>query len=132
MAVRVSRRKLAAHAAGELSRGNMAVLSELAAFLIESRRTHEADLLAHDIETELAHRGTVVATVASAQPLTDVTRQEVTSVITRRYKDATVHLNEIIDPSLIGGVVIRTPQEEMDASIKSALSRLKASNIKEN
>lgn len=132
MAVRVSRRKLAIRTADQLLAGNTTALFELAAFLIESRRTHEADLLVHDIESELATRGTVVATVTSAQPLTDVTRSQVKSVITARYNDATVHLHEIVDPSVLGGVIIRTPQEEMNASIKNALSQLKAINIKEN
>lgn len=132
MAVRVSRRKLASHVAEQLHRGASSAIPELAAFLVDNGRTHEADLLVRDIEVELAKRGTVVATVTSAQPLTDQARSDVSAVIRERYgADADVRLKEIVDPTILGGVKISTPREELDASVRRALTNLKASNIKE-
>ena len=86
----VSRRKLAKYAAEQLLAGNDAVLEEIAGFLIYEKHEREVELLARDIEVELAERGTVVATVESATPLDDVVRQEVKGLLSSaaRHRDA--------------------------------------------
>jgi len=73
----VSRRKLAKYAAEQLLAGNDAVLEEIAGFLIYEKHEREVELLARDIEAELAERGTVVATVESATPLDEATKDAV-------------------------------------------------------
>lgn len=74
---RTLRRKLAQHAAERLLKGDAAVIDELAALIIAERREREIDLLVQDIEAELAERGTVVATVESATPLDEVTKDAI-------------------------------------------------------
>ena len=73
----VSRRKLAKYAAEQLLAGNDAVLEEIAGFLIYEKHEREVELLARDIEVELAERGTVVATVESATPLGEATKDAI-------------------------------------------------------
>ncbi len=73
----VSRRKLAKYAAEQLLAGNDAVLEEIAGFLIYEKHEREVELLARDIEVELAERGTIVATVESATPLDEVTKDAI-------------------------------------------------------
>ena len=73
----VSRRKLAKYAAEQLLAGNDAVLEEIAGFLIYEKHEREVELLARDIEVELAERGTVVATVESATPLDEATKDAI-------------------------------------------------------
>ena len=132
MAVRVSRRKLAEHVAEQLAGGSKTALQELAAFLVDTGRTREVDMIVRDIEQSMAERGTVVVTVESAQVLTSSARKRVEDVVQARYDDTvTVSLREVVNPDLLGGVVIRTPREEMDASVRRALANLKATNIKE-
>ena len=70
----VSRRKLAKYAAEQLLAGNDAVLEEIAGFLVHEKHEREVELLARDIEVELAERGTVVATVESATSLDEATK----------------------------------------------------------
>ena len=70
----VSRRKLAKYAAEQLLAGNDAVLEEIAGFLIYEKHEREVELLARDIEVELAERGTIVATVESARALDEMTK----------------------------------------------------------
>lgn len=86
----VSRRKLAKYAAEQLLAGNDAVLEEIAGFLIYEKHEREVELLARDIEVELAERGTVVATVESATPLDEAARQEVEGLLSSaaRHRDA--------------------------------------------
>ena len=73
----VSRRKLAKYAAEQILAGNDAVLEEIAGFLIYEKHEREVELLARDIEVELAERGTVVATVESATPLDEATKDAI-------------------------------------------------------
>ena len=70
----VSRRKLAKYAAEQLLAGNDAALEEIAGFLIYEKHEREVELLARDIEVELAERGTVVATVESTRALDEATK----------------------------------------------------------
>ena len=73
----VSRRKLAKYAAEQILAGNDAVLEEIAGFLIYEKHEREVELLARDIEVELAECGTVVATVESATPLDEATKDAI-------------------------------------------------------
>ena len=73
----VSRRKLAKYAAEQLLAGNDAVLEEIAGFLIYEKHEREVELLARDIEVELAERGTIVATVESARALDAATKDAI-------------------------------------------------------
>lgn len=132
MSIKISRRKLAEHTASRIIAGTPGAVDELAAYLVESRRTSEADLLVRDIEDHLAALGTVIVTAVSAEALSEKARRDVEQLVLEQYPDATVRLRERVDPSLIGGIIIRTPREELDASIRTALTRLKASNMKEN
>ena len=86
----VSRRKLAKYAAEQILAGNDAVLEEIAGFLIYEKYEREVELLARDIEVELAERGTVVATVESARALDAAARQEVEGLLSSaaRHRDA--------------------------------------------
>ena len=77
----VSRRKLAKYAAEQLLAGNDAVLEEIAGFLIYEKHEREVELLARDIEVELAERGTVVATVERARALDEATKGAVKKLL---------------------------------------------------
>ncbi|MDO4773684.1 MAG: F0F1 ATP synthase subunit delta [Candidatus Saccharibacteria bacterium] len=127
MAVRVSRRKLAMHAADRLVQGDAAVLDEVAALLKTEKRARDIDLLVAAIEAELAARGVVVAIVESARALTGEARAAVTELVAADA-DATVQLREVVRPELIGGVKITTPTAVLDMTIAKKLNDLRANN----
>lgn len=77
----VSRRKLAKYAAEQILAGNDAVLEEIAGFLVHEKHEREVELLARDIEVELAERGTIVATVESATPLDEATKDAIRKLL---------------------------------------------------
>jgi len=122
MAERISRRKLADYIVDRVERGDGigAVVEELAAYLIDTRRTREAMLIVRSIEDELAARGTVVAHVQSARPLNN----EMKEAIQRLLNASTVHLNEEVDPALIGGIRIEAPGKRLDATVKRKILAL--------
>jgi len=68
-------------------------------------------------------RGVVVATVVSAHPLTDVQRGQLSArLIEAGY--GTVNIQDSVDPSLLGGLVVRIGARLYDTSLKSRLQRL--------
>jgi len=70
-----------------------------------------------------AQRGEVVAEVVSAAPLTDLQRQALFARLTESgYGNA--KLQEKVDPSLLGGLVLKIGPKLYDTSLKSRLNRL--------
>ena len=68
-------------------------------------------------------RGVVVASVATAHPLTPVQREQLRArLIETGYGN--VNLQETVDPSLLGGLVVRIGARLYDTSLKSRLQRL--------
>lgn len=127
MSARVSRRKIALYVTQQLLEGakQKAVMREVAAFLVETRRTRELDLVIRDIEGELAAHGIVVADVLSAYPLADELKKEVARLV--GAKD--LQLRETIDPSVLGGMRVSVPGKRFDGTIRHKLEALKAKQI---
>lgn len=124
----ISRRVLARTIAGKLL-GNPSRQSHwmqvLAAYLVDQRREAEAELIINDIERELFRQdGQLTVTVTSARPLTADIRASLTKLLTAQTKAKKVHLTENTDAGLIGGLIARTPDAELDASIRTKLNRL--------
>ena len=73
-----------------------------------------------------AKRGEVIATVASAHPLSDLQRVQLRGRLTEAGY-GTVRLDEHIDPSLLGGLTLKIGPKLYDTSLKSRLQRLQYS-----
>ena len=129
MASRLSRRVMTQYVAGQLLDGNQAVIAQLAAYLIETRRTNEADLVVADIETELMQAGLVIADITSARELTDDLRDVMTAYVQKVSGAHEVQVRTNVDPLLIGGVRVRTPDAEYDASVRRQLKKIQAMKV---
>lgn len=129
----VSRRKLAKYAAEQILAGNDAVLEEIAGLLIYEKHEREIDLLVRDIEAELAECGEIVASVESARALDDSTRRKIeqflATVASGKNSKPKVSLRESIDPTLIGGLKLRTPTAILDVTVLKKLNDLRAKKI---
>jgi F-type H+-transporting ATPase subunit delta len=127
MAARLSRRKIAAHVADSLIDGKKAgdIMRTVAAYLVDTRRTRELELLVRDIETALSERGVIVADIASAHPLSAALRQEVAKMVGGK----SVQLRETIDPTLLGGIRIDTPGKRFDGTVRRKLTALRAKQL---
>ncbi|MCK9522509.1 MAG: F0F1 ATP synthase subunit delta [Proteobacteria bacterium] len=124
-----SRRQLANYVADQLLAGRSAVIDELAAYLVETRRIKEADTLVMSIESALLTRGVLVAEVSSTRPLSDSTRTLIASKLRQAFQTQKLHLRERTDPSLLGGILVRTADHEMDGTLRHALNQLKALKV---
>jgi F0F1-type ATP synthase delta subunit len=124
----LSRRQLAAYAADQLL-GNKrlsVIVKELAAVLVNTRRTNQAELLASDIAWELERRGEVAnATVTTAHDLSEQLRKEISSFIKKSAKVEQVIINESIDESVIGGVRIDTAAHSWDKTLGRKLTEIR-------
>ena len=121
---KLSRRKLAQYAASRALDGKLPanVLRDLAAYLVENKRVRELELVVRSIEEELADRGIMVANVTTARPISDDLRQAVAKTLSAKH----VYLREIVDPSVVGGVRIDTPNARLDSTIKRKLMLLRS------
>jgi F-type H+-transporting ATPase subunit delta len=67
----------------------------------------------------------VTAHVISAIPLTEQQEQRLKEQLSRRT-DRTVDLETRVDPSIIGGLIVRVGDELIDASVAGRLRRIEA------
>lgn len=124
----LSRRKLALYAADRLGRGDAqgVVMKDLAAYLVDSGRVREAELIVRDIEAALARAGSVYATTTAARALSDDSKKQLTDFIKQQTGATKVSFKEQIDASLIGGVKLEYPGHQLDMSVKAKLDKLTA------
>ncbi|TWT93702.1 ATP synthase F1 subunit delta [Neorhodopirellula pilleata] len=67
--------------------------------------------------------GRLLAEVRTAVPLTDSLRSEVTDQLGQRFGKQ-VRLHEVVDPALIGGMVVRVGDTVFDSSVASRLDKI--------
>jgi len=100
-------------------------VARLLALLVERRRVALLPRVA-DAYRRLLYdrRGIVEAEVASAAPLTDGERDALRGHL-ERLAGRRVELRERLDPSLLGGLVVRIGDRLYDASVRGRLERLR-------
>ena len=123
---KISRRQIASYVASALLEGKSEVVQQLAAYLVAERRTSEAEMLVRDIEKSLEEHGTVVAHLESAHELDVSQRQAVESLLKNHFDASQVFVDTTIDKDLLGGVVVSTASNQLDASLRRNINRLKA------
>jgi F-type H+-transporting ATPase subunit delta len=74
-------------------------------------------------ELALGHRGETTADVTSAHPLNDQQLAELKAKLRARV-GREVGINAAVDPSLLGGIVVRLGSQMIDASIRTKLNTL--------
>jgi len=100
-------------------------LSNFLMLLVDKRRIN---LLAEICEKYLAQlrklNNVVLAEVTSVQQLSQEQLQSVTEKVKEISGATSVELKTIIDPTLLGGVIIKVGSQVIDASLKAQLRRL--------
>lgn len=124
----VSRRTLARIVASRLSEegaDGKRIMLELAAYLVQKRKVDDADLIINDVAEELYRQtGRLVVEVTSAHTLTDDARQRLRDYLYAETGATSVELHELVDESLIGGLIAKTPGSELDVSVRNTLRQL--------
>lgn len=127
MARRLSRRALAEYAAATIERGDDAarVVKQLAAHLIENKRTKEADLIVRDIEQQLSDRGVVVGQAVSAFTLSSSLQAAIEQDIKKQTGARQISLVYKTDPDVLGGYSVNLPGKRLDRTVRTHLTNLK-------
>jgi F-type H+-transporting ATPase subunit delta len=81
-------------------------------------------MIAAFLATLAARRGEVTAEVTSAVALSDAQSSAIAAAL-KQTVGRTVALTAKIDPSILGGLIVRVGSRMVDSSIKSKLQRLK-------
>jgi F-type H+-transporting ATPase subunit delta len=90
------------------------------------RSNHTASVAASPEPAQAARaggRGVASAQVVSAQPLDERQRQAVTEAL-KRVTGGKVAVDMKVDPSLLGGLVVKVGSRLVDSSLKTKLQRL--------
>lgn len=121
---KLSRRKIAEYVVSATKNGIVpaSVMTELAAYLVESHRTREAQLVIRAIEDVLAEQDQVVARVTTAHALDVGLKQAIRNQIGAKE----VYFAETVDPSVLGGVRVETPSKTLDATVIRKLNSLRS------
>jgi F-type H+-transporting ATPase subunit delta len=70
------------------------------------------------------HRGEISADVTSATPLSAAQAKSLAETLTSKIGKS-VSLNQFVDPSLIGGLVVKVGSQMIDSSLKTKLQAMK-------
>lgn len=127
MARKLSRRVLSDYIVSQLLSGVKAkkIAEQVAAYLVQNRRTKEYGLIIKDVEYELLQRGIATARVTSAFKLGQSAMKDVESLVRSTGKITSVNIEEYIDPSVIGGIKLELPGKELDNTIARKLTGLR-------
>jgi len=124
-----SRRCVAKFIADQLAAGESPrrVAKVLAAYLTETNQKRLAGLLLRDIRSALLHQHRhLAAGVTSARKLDPQILTDLRTMLLKETNAKTAEIVERVKPSLIGGIIVRTPDAEMDASLRAKLQKLRA------
>jgi F-type H+-transporting ATPase subunit delta len=102
-------------------------INELAALILDQHLHGQIERILEAIKREYQVQfGQVEATVITAYPLSSELKKLLSSKVKQQTNAKTVILHEAIDRSLLGGVKLTAPGMELDVSLRSKLSKLKA------
>ncbi len=123
-----TRRKIATYIAAELAAGKPSapLLHQAAAYLVDHKRTNQVDQLVRDIQAVMARdHGVVLTEVVSARELSSGIVADIKQFVMDAENAKQVEVSVVVDPSLLGGVIIRTPRSELDSTVRKQLNELR-------
>ncbi len=128
MAIRLSRRKVAQYFVKAILAGKQTsqLLHELAAYLLDTKRTKELELITRDIEYVFSHHGVVVADIVTASELTSALRQAISKLVRDRLDAKTVELRARVEPTVLGGIKLDVAGLRLDDTLSHRLTTLRA------
>jgi F0F1-type ATP synthase delta subunit len=98
----------------------------IASYLSTEHRSVDLNSLTRDIMQYRLDHGIIEAVALSAHPLTPEVIKDIKAMLKEHYPHAKeVLVDSQIDESLVGGVRIELPREDLDLSIKSKLNLFK-------
>lgn len=130
---KIGRRRLARETARlliEQPSRRTALVQQIAAYLIDTKQTRQADLLLKDIADELYLQNRQLSAEATyAYDLSAETQQAIADTLRAATGAAEVELHLSKNTDIIGGVIVRTPRQELDTTVRRKLKALVAGGV---
>jgi F0F1-type ATP synthase delta subunit len=126
--VAVSRRAVARTIAAKLvaepeKRGEWLAMG--AAYLLQRGQADRVEQLVQDIARELlAQHGQLAASVCTAHQLNDDLRSQLKAFLQDKTGATSVDLSETVEPELLSGFVVTTPDYELNTTARAKLRQL--------
>jgi len=99
---------------------------EIAAYLLLENDTAELESLVRDVMEYRLHQGYVEATLVSAHEVGDQVTEDVRAILHEEYPKAKkIIIRERQEPSVVGGVLVELPNEQLDLTVRSKLNIFK-------
>jgi F-type H+-transporting ATPase subunit delta len=98
--------------------------SFIAIIISKKREAILGDIAATFIDTYKIHKNIKTAQVTSAIPLSADQKDKVIAILMASSNTKSVDLKEIVDPSIIGGMIVKVGDKQVDESIKRKLTNL--------
>ena len=99
---------------------------EIAAYLLAERRTAELESIMRDIMQYRQDHGVLEADIITAHTVTSDVLGDVKQLLQSAYpKVKTIRLNHVEDPTVIGGIKIDLPNEQLDMTVRAKLAKFK-------
>lgn len=96
-----------------------------AAYLMERGHVDRAEQLVQDIARELLLQdGQLAVSVRTAHALTDELRAQLKAVLQTKTGASSVNLSETVEPELLSGFVVTTPDYELNTTARAKLRQL--------
>jgi F0F1-type ATP synthase delta subunit len=110
-----------------LKDGSTKALSKsLAAYLLDNNEVDQLDSILRDVSQDWAEAGLVEVVAASAHPLTDAVVTDIKAQVKKLYPGAKqIIVSRTIDPSIVGGVKLSLPGQQLDMSVEAKLNKFK-------
>ncbi|WP_163969505.1 F0F1 ATP synthase subunit delta [Oceanobacillus halotolerans] len=108
------------------------VIRTLKLLVDRHRIEHVPAIVDHFIDRVNEAKGIAEVTVYSVRELTDEHKQELESTFAKRFNKETIQLENVVDPSLIGGLKIRMGNTILDGSISGKLRRIERNIVTVN
>lgn len=131
---KLSRRRLAREVVrllDEQPNNRAATVQQLAGYLIANKQVDQIDLLLKDIADELyLQRSQLNISVDYVFDLSADTKAAIYDLLKTATGAKEVQLELNANPGLLGGVVIRTPRQELDLSVRSQINQISLGGTK--
>jgi F0F1-type ATP synthase delta subunit len=104
----------------EESRQDM--IFKVSAWLKANGRSRQVNYMAKDIAKALSDKGYTLVTITTARPIAESTIDAIKKYLSAKFgHDNKFEIIQFIDPKVVGGVLIDTPNGILDLTIKNKL-----------
>lgn len=104
------------------------VVAETSAFLVSERRSKDVDAIVREVEVRLLkEEGQLELEITAARPISAELKNELVRQFAASNKS--VQVNEVIDPSVVGGVLVESGEKRLDLTVRRQLQRLKGMGV---